>query len=216
MDVTHRMITELDADHATLLARIAARDAGSEAAMAQLYRALSGAVFAFVRRRLSLADDHAVQAVVVDTMYEFAAGSQVKTWVLGIARHKLLDAVRKDPHAQRGFDDIADHADTLADESPDIVTQLAHKQRAEWLAYCMDKLPEDQRESLHLLLVEGLSVSDIASVQNCPGGTVKTRVFHAKAKLKNCLARWLKHDGDDGHGGAARPSNKNHKEEDLV
>ena len=34
--------------------------------MAELYRALSGAVFAFVRQRLSGIDDHAVQAVVVD------------------------------------------------------------------------------------------------------------------------------------------------------
>jgi RNA polymerase sigma-70 factor, ECF subfamily len=190
-----------DTEHAALLARIAARDAGSEAAMAQLYRALQGNVFAFVRRRLSLADDHEVQAVVVDTMYEvwraapqFAGSSQVKTWVLGIARHKLLDAVRKDPHAQRGYDDIADHADTLPDESADIINQLAEQQRAEWLAYCLDKLPEEQRESLHLLLVEGMSVEDIAQVQSCPGGTVKTRVFHAKAKLKSCLARWLKHE----------------------
>lgn len=208
--------------HVELLSRIALRDAGSEAAMAQLYRALQGNVFAFVRRRLSLADDHAVQAVVVDTLYEvwraadqFAGGSQVKTWVLGIARHKLLDAVRKDPHAQRGYDDIADHADTLADESPDIITQLAHQQRAEWLAHCMDKLPEDQRESLHLLLVEGLSVSDIAGVQNCPGGTVKTRVFHAKAKLKNCLARWLKHEEPAGSAGV-KQAVKKPQTEDLA
>jgi RNA polymerase sigma-70 factor, ECF subfamily len=185
--------------HYALLIRIAKRDADSQSAMAQLYHALQSNVFAFVRRRLNLADDHAVQAVVVDTMYEvwraadqFAAGSQVKTWVLGIARHKLLDAIRKDPHTQHEYEDIADHAETLADQSPDIVSQLAAQQRAQWLSFCMDKLPQDQRESLHLLFVEGMSVSDIASIQNCPSGTVKTRVFHAKAKLKNCLARWLK------------------------
>ena len=208
--------------HLALLKRIALRDTESEAAMAQLYRALQGNVFNFVRQRLSLADDHAVQAVVVDTLFEvwraagqFAGGSQVKTWVLGIARHKLLDAVRKDPHAQRGYDDIADHAETLADETPDIITQLAQKQRAEWLAHCMDKLPEDQRESLHLLLVEGLSVSEIASIQSCPGGTVKTRVFHAKAKLKSCLARWLQHETPD-KGVRVQLAAKKTQTEDLV
>jgi RNA polymerase sigma-70 factor, ECF subfamily len=188
--------------NAALLTRVALRDAGSETAMAQLYRALSGAVFAFVRQRLSGVDDHAVQAVVVEAMYEvwrsapnFAGGSQVKTWVLGIARHKLLDAVRKSrQNGANTHDDIADHAESLADESADVVATLSQKQRAEWLAYCMDKLPAEQRESVHLMLVEGLSVEAIAQVQDCPNGTVKTRVFHAKAKLKACLAKWMRHD----------------------
>ena len=186
-------------EHEDLIARIAARDAGSELAMAQLYKALASNVFAFVRRRLSQADDATVEGVVVDCMYEvwrsaarFEGGSEVRTWVLGIARHKLLDAVRSRPRGVH--EDIDDHAETLADESADVTTQLAQKQRAQWLAYCMDKLPEDQRESLHLLLVEGMAVDQIAQVQGCPGGTVKTRVFHAKAKLKNCLAKWMRED----------------------
>ena len=58
----------------------------------------------------------------------------------------------------------------------------------------MARLPEDQRESLHLLLVEGLAVSEIATLQVCPEGTVKTRVFHARRKLKDCLLRWMKSD----------------------
>lgn len=194
-----------DQDQQALVRRIAARGADAEAAMTQLYRELSGCMFAFIRRRLSLADDHEVQAVVVDAMYEvwraapsFAAGSLVRTWVLGIARHKLLDSLRRNPQAAQGHDDIADHAETLADPGADLMNQLAEKQRAEWLTFCMDKLPPEQRESLHLLLVEGLSVQEISQVQCCPSGTVKTRVFHAKAKLKSCLARWLSQETPGG------------------
>lgn len=196
-----------DQDHRDLLHKVATRGVDSEVAMTQLYRALSGSVFAFVRRRLGYADDHEVQAVVVDAMYElwraapnFAGGSQVKTWVLGIARHKLLDAVRKNPHTAYSHDDIADYAESLADESADVVAALAEKQRMQWLMFCMDKLPCEQRESLHLLLVEGLSVEAIAQVQDCPNGTVKTRVFHAKAKLKRCLARWLEQENSSVAG----------------
>jgi RNA polymerase sigma-70 factor, ECF subfamily len=190
-----------DPQHRALLAQVAARDRGSEAAMAQLYRALSAPVFAFVRQRLYGADDHAVQEIVVETMYEvwraaerFESNSQVKTWVLGIARHKLLDAARRDHSGQH--DDIDELADTLQDEGPDLLTQLAEKQRAQWLAHCLQRLPEDQRDSLHLMFVEGLDVDAIATLQSCPGGTVKTRVFHAKRKLKDCLAKWLRADGD--------------------
>ena len=177
--------------------QISRRDAESEAAMTLLYRAFSGGVFAFVRRRLGHADDHEVQAVVVDTMFEvwraapnFIGGSQVKTWVLGIARHKLLDVVRKTTRDHMNVD-IADYSESLADDHADVFDALAAKQQAEWLMLCMGKLPSEQRESLHLLLVEGLSIEAIAHVQNCPNGTVKTRVFHAKAKLKRCLAQRL-------------------------
>ena len=182
-----------------LIARIASRDAGSEAAMTQLYKALASNVLAFVRRRLSRADDATIEGVVIDCMYEvwrsavrFEGNSEVRTWVLSIARHKLLETVRRLPPGVH--EDIDDHAESLADENADVTTQLARRQRSEWLAYCMEKLPENQRESLHLLLVEGLAVEQIALIQGCPGGTVKTRVFHAKAKLKNCLAKWLRED----------------------
>ena len=182
-----------------LIARIASRDAGSEAAMTQLYKALASNVLAFVRRRLSRADDATIEGVVIDCMYEvwrsavrFEGNSEVRTWVLSIARHKLLDTVRRLPPGVH--EDIDDHAESLADENADVTTQLAQRQRSEWLAYCMEKLPENKRESLHLLLVEGLAVEQIALIQGCPGGTVKTRVFHAKAKLKNCLAKWLRED----------------------
>lgn len=191
-----------DLDHRALLCRIAARSPDSEVAMTLLYRALAGSVAAFVRRRMSFADDHQVQAVVVDAMYEvwraapgFNGGSLVKTWVLGIARHKALDAVRSSAHAtEHSHVDIDDFADSIADDRADVLTLLADRQRAQQLDHCMNQLPVEQRECLHLLLVDGLSVKDIAIVQNCPCGTVKTRVFHAKAKLKLSLAQWLKVD----------------------
>lgn len=198
-------------EHLVLLGRIARRDPDSELAMTLFYRALNGNVFAFVRRRLGHANDHDVQAVVVDVMYEvwraaaaFTGGSQVKTWVLGIARHKMLDAVRKNSQGMHHVD-IADYAESLADDSADVFAALAAKQKMQWLIFCMGKLPTEQRESLHLLLVEGMSVEAIAQVQGCPNGTVKTRVFHAKAKLKSCMVRWL--NGEDATPSPAKNVN---------
>lgn len=187
-----------DADLRHWLQQMAARD---EAALAQFYRALSRTVFAFVQRRLDNAHD--AEAVVVDTLHEawkkaasFNGQSLVKTWVLGIARHKLLDVLR-----QRGagalLDDIDDHADTLATDQPGPWAQLAQRQQQDWVALCMAKLPAGQRDSLHLLFFEGLAVDDIAQVLGCPGNTVKTRVFHAKRKIRDCLARWLRASGEE-------------------
>lgn len=168
---------------------------GSEAALAQLYRALSGSVFAFVMRRLENAHD--ADSVVVDTLHEvwkkagdFAGQSKVKTWVLGIARHKMLDVLRQ--RGVRQMDDIENYGETLADDAPTPFEQLLSQQRADWVAFCMEKLPQEQRESLHLLFYEGMSMVEIGVVQHCPDNTVKTRIFHAKKKIKDCLARWLK------------------------
>ena len=120
----------------------------------------------------------------------YGGASQVKTWVLGIARHKLLDVVRRNAHDHTHVD-ISEYADSLPDDHADVFDALAAKQQAQWLMSWMGKLPNEQRESLHLLLVEGLSIEAIAQVQGCPNGTVKTRVFYAKAKLKRCLAQHL-------------------------
>ncbi|MBP7914686.1 MAG: sigma-70 family RNA polymerase sigma factor [Vitreoscilla sp.] len=188
-----------DDDHRHWLRLIALRDASSEAAMAQFYRALSGATFAFVQHRLD--NPHDAEAVVVETMYEvwrvagqFSGGSLVKTWLLGIARHKLLDNLRQ--RGQHRHEDIDDHAEALADDSATAFDQLAGQQQAEWVAQCMARLGDEHRESLHLLFYEGLSVAEIAEIQGVPDGTVKTRVFHAKKKIKACLARWLQATGE--------------------
>lgn len=193
------MVLMTDDDHRHWLRLIARRDASSEAAMAQFYRSLSGATFAFVQQRLD--NSHDAEAVVVETMYEvwrvagqFNGGSQVKTWLLGIARHKLLDSLRK--RGLNRHDDIDDHADALVDDSASVFDQLADQQQAAWVAQCMARLGDEHRESLHLLFYEGMSVAEIAAVTGVPDGTVKTRVFHAKKKIKACLARWLQATGE--------------------
>lgn len=48
-------------------------------------------------------------------------------------------------------------------------------------------LPPDQRLAAHLHFVEGFTLRDIAQVQDVPEGTAKTRLFHARRKLKAAL-----------------------------
>ena len=59
----------------------------------------------------------------------------------------------------------------------------------------MGKLSDEHRECLHLVFYEGMSLADVAAVQNCPEGTVKTRLFHARQKIKNCLQALLRSEG---------------------
>ena len=49
-------------------------------------------------------------------------------------------------------------------------------------------LPPDQRLAAHLHFVEGLTLSEIAEAQSIPTGTAKSRLFHARRKLKAALS----------------------------
>jgi RNA polymerase sigma-70 factor (ECF subfamily) len=164
---------------------------GDEAAMQDLYRAFNRRVFAFAMNRLN---DHAeAEEVTIDTLLEvwkhpqrFRGESRFSTWLLGIAHHKALDRLRS---RRTDHVPVDEHLDLMADPAmrPDQVVEAADRQRM--LAECMDKLPDEQRECLHLVLLDGLSLGEVSRVQSCPENTVKTRLFHARQKMKNCLGR---------------------------
>jgi RNA polymerase sigma-70 factor, ECF subfamily len=196
---------ELDTDAVLdLLKQVAQQD---EQAFRRLYESASRRVYAFVLQRLG--DPAAAAEVVSDTFYEvwrrpgaFRGESRFMTWLLGIARHKLLTRLQgKAARRENMHEDIDEHLELPDDDASDGFTSVAERQRREAVAACLDKLPELQRECLHLVFYEELSLAEIAAVQSAPEGTVKTRLFHARAKIKQCLQRLLQREGA-AHDGA--------------
>lgn len=149
-------------------------------------------VYAFALRRLQEAADAA--DVVNDVMLQvwqgagrFAGQSKVTTWLLGIANHKILDIYRKRGRAQ--FDEIDDDIEDEQAEHP--LSEIANTQHAALIKRCMDKLSDAHRQVVHLAFYEEMAYPEIAQVINCPAGTVKTRMLHAKNNLKRCLRALL-------------------------
>ena len=186
-----------------LLRRVAARD---EAAFATLHRGLARRVFAFAMR--GLRDEGRAEEIVVDTLFEvwkhperFDNSSLVSTWVLGIARNKVLTLARSLRTNEPLSDDLAE---TLASGDPGAFEAIAEGQREAGVRNCMDKLSAPHRECMHLVFYEGLALADVAGIQNCPENTVKTRLFHARKNIEHCLRRLLEREGDlEGVGGHA-------------
>lgn len=187
----------MDNDEVKLLLERVGRE--EQAAFRQLYKAFSRKVYAYV---LNMLNDHArAEEVLVDTFYEvwrhpqrFRGDSQFSTWVIGIARRKALMVyrARRPDEVHADLDDIAE---TTEAPTPDAFAELAGKQRREGVQLCMGKLSDEHRECLHLVFYEGMSLAEVAQVQNCPEGTVKTRLFHARQKIKNCLQALLRSEG---------------------
>ncbi|MDP3252063.1 MAG: sigma-70 family RNA polymerase sigma factor [Hydrogenophaga sp.] len=167
-------------------------------AMKRFYLVLAPSTFQFAMRRLS--DPVQAEEVVVETMYEvwchasrYSGQSTIRTWVLGIARHKLLDKLRdRYRHQHESLDDEAEGGNDAESEAPEGFEWVARREHHDMIVHCAGKLPEDQREALHLALYEDLPLADIALVQACPENTVKTRLFHARRKMKECLQRLFK------------------------
>ncbi|MEO8151643.1 MAG: sigma-70 family RNA polymerase sigma factor [Rhizobacter sp.] len=178
---------ELDnAQVLALLKRVADRD---EKAFVRLYESVSRRVYAFAMHKLS--DATVASEIVSETLYQvwrapaaFRGDAKFSTWVLGIARHKLLDRLRGSAPAH---EDIDDYADQLAGNAPDGFATLSEQQRRDGVGACLDKLVDPHRECLYLVFYEGLALAEIAELQAVPEGTVKTRLFHARTKIKKCL-----------------------------
>ena len=179
-------------------ALLAATAQGDVRAFERLYRRFHGRVYGFAQRltdRSDLADE-----VVTDTMMAvwrkagaFEGRSRPSTWILGIAYRVAMKA-RSRVAPDRFNDPIDDvegtlEADTHASESVCQRLQIAGALR---------HLPADQRATVELTYYHGYRLTEIAEITGCPVGTVKTRMFHARAKLRRLL-------GEDPKTNGARP-----------
>jgi RNA polymerase sigma-70 factor (ECF subfamily) len=77
------------------------------------------------------------------------------------------------------------------------MTSLEAKEMSEVVRMAIDRLPQDQRMAILLSHFEHMSYEDIARVLNCRKGTVKSRIFRARARLKGLLTNYvLAKEGD--------------------
>lgn len=179
--------TEPGADEiSSLLSRVAR---GDEEAMGALYRGFSRRIYAYALNHMR--DPQGAEEIVVDTMYEvwrhadrFRGDSRFGTWLIGIARHKMLSTLRRRTPAHEDVDEMDEQ---LAAGGPEAFDLLAAKERRDGVGRCLGKLSDEHRECLYLVFYEEMSIAEVAAVQGCPENTVKTRLFCARQKIRNCL-----------------------------
>jgi RNA polymerase sigma-70 factor (ECF subfamily) len=128
------------------------------------------------------------EEIINDTLWvvwckagEFRGDSQVSTWIMGIAYRRALKTLKRlqstAPAPELPLDGPA-----LATEEPQRTDELH-----EWLDRALLHLPPEQRLVLELAYYLGHSCAEIATIMDCPVNTVKTRMFHARRKLRILL-----------------------------
>jgi RNA polymerase sigma-70 factor (ECF subfamily) len=132
----------------------------------------------------------------------FRGDSAFYTWLyrIGIntAKNYLVAMGRRAPtvteydsEEAEGFDD----GEQLRDiNTPENV--MMSKQIATTVNETMEQLPEELRTAITLREIEGLSYEEIATIMNCPIGTVRSRIFRAREAIAERLRPLLDTSSD--------------------
>jgi RNA polymerase sigma-70 factor (ECF subfamily) len=167
---------------------------GEIAAVGDAYDRYHQQVRAFARRLLGDTDttEDLVQEVFVTlplAMRRFRGDSSLKTFLLSIAvnhsRHHVRAAVRRRRAMQNLANDGVPDESTEHRHDPEFLAR--RKQLAELLQRALDDLPLEQRVAFVLCEVEERPSPEVSSIVGVPEATVRTRLFHARKKLRRYL-----------------------------
>jgi RNA polymerase sigma-70 factor, ECF subfamily len=112
----------------------------------------------------------------------------LKAWLFVIMRNTWLNILRHKHHGLRLFEfDDENAADAASDQTYDPHVAYLRKLEQEQVREAIEKLPDAYREIVVLRDIEGFSYHEIATVLNCPAGTVMSRLGRARGKLREAL-----------------------------
>ncbi len=118
--------------------------------------------------------------------HRFEPGTYMRAWMFQILRNTFLTFYRlreREPAINEAG--VPDGEASMFHHAPaeDSESAGAHMD----LERALGLLPEEFRTPLLLAEVEGLSLEEVARVMDCPVGTVKSRIFRAKERLRGLL-----------------------------
>lgn len=135
------------------------------------------------------AAEDVVQASWVDVVRRINSvkdPKSIRPWLFQIVANKCKDKIRK--RSRQRLHESAVQAEQVADPSVDQKeSQSRHSDQISMLRRKMKSLDDGQREVLRLHYLEELSVDAIAKRLAIPSGTVKSRLYHARQRLKQTL-----------------------------
>jgi RNA polymerase sigma-70 factor (ECF subfamily) len=119
---------------------------------------------------------------------QFDDGSDLRAWLYRILRNTFIDLRRRSQRQRTdgGLDTVAEAGDRAAPSEPGQMHQVVGRE----IEAALGTLTEEARMVV-LLDLEGFSEAEIAGLVGCAPGTVKSRLFRARALLRERL---------NGHG----------------
>jgi len=103
--------------------------------------------------------------------------TRLDSWMYRIMRNIFIDEKRSSARRAQTFVDAEASLSIGADGAQESVVELSNIDRA------MQRLPEDQREAVLLVMVEGYAYKEAAEIVGCPVGTLNSRLVRGRDAL---------------------------------
>ena len=131
-----------------------------------------------------------VEEILNDTMLvvwrkapTYDLSSKVSTWIFAIAYRKTLKTLKG---MDRVLEFDPERIVSPVESAPE--GEFMRQELRAFLSRAMTALSAEQRAVIELTYYHGHTYQEIAEIMGCPVDTVKTRMFHARKKLKALLA----------------------------
>ena len=154
-------------------------------------------LFRFVNNR-SVAEDICQQALlrIYRNRKKYRNTGKCSTWMYTIAANLARDWLRKNRRFKFVSLDVpvsenTDIIDFYESPEPTSSKRLEDKELAQMVQKAIDSLPEHQQLAILLSHYDNLNYHEIAKIMGCSKGTVKSRIFRAKSRLKDLLTGYI-------------------------
>jgi RNA polymerase sigma factor (sigma-70 family) len=158
---------------------------GQPEALEDCYRTLGPLVMSYLGRYVPQPD---IEDVMQRVFYEvwrvherYDPNLSLRGWVLGIARKRAIDHLRKRKDVVVPIDSMRE---ITGEDGRDVVERLVW---ADEVRTALDLLPSLQREVIELAYFKGYTQTEIATVLDIPLGTVKTRTSRGLQRMAGLL-----------------------------
>ena len=118
-----------------------------------------------------------------ENLHRYDGGFPLVAWILSVSRNLCIDRYRRRKR-EKSFRFVSDDAVTGLLKSEDDPSSVAlKKERTQLLFSALAEIPEDLAEILILRDMNGLAYEEIGKALELPDGTVKSRLFRARAEV---------------------------------
>lgn len=165
-------------------AQLSAWRAGERSAGEQLVAQYYGPVLRFFELRAGYVADDLTQATflaAVEAKDRFAGDATFRAYLFGIARHKLLEFLRKSRRRDAAHEEAKKRGPSTGLTASGLV---AIKDEQRTLLLALNRLPEDLQTAMQLHYWEGMAGKEIAAVLEIPPSTVRNRLSRARQELR--------------------------------
>ena len=159
-------------------------DQAFETELAQLLPRLRRFAFALSRDAAD-ADDLAQAAIerALRSQAQWQPGTRLDSWVFRITRNLWIDTVRSRSRKQRS-EAPEEEAQNIGDDPREAMDASLELKRA---MAAMERLPDEQREVVALILIEGFGYREASELLGLPIGTVSSRLVRGRTALLQML-----------------------------